>query len=164
MRITYFADIRFPLERANGIQTMETCAALTERGHVVELVVRPDTRAPARNPFDYYGIAPLGQPRPQEYRADMTLAQGKDGFSVPSLYGLALGAPFFHAGNARTLEEVFDDGFATHHRNAAIAVPSDFLNAPAELHYLIEFLLSLDENTATEDIPPEMDFCSHRLP
>lgn len=57
MRITYFADIRFPLERANGIQTMETCAALTERGHVVELVVRPDTRAPARNPFDYYGIA-----------------------------------------------------------------------------------------------------------
>ena len=24
MRILYFADIRFPLERANGIQTMET--------------------------------------------------------------------------------------------------------------------------------------------
>ena len=25
VRILYFADIRFPLERANGIQTMETC-------------------------------------------------------------------------------------------------------------------------------------------
>lgn len=56
MRITYFADIRFPLERANGIQTMETCAALTERGHVIDLIVRPDTQGPARNPFDYYGV------------------------------------------------------------------------------------------------------------
>jgi len=114
--------------------------------------------------FDYYGIAASGQPRPQEYRADMTLAQGKDGFSVPSLYGLALGAPFFHAGNARTLEELFDDGFASHHHNPAIAVPSDFLSGPSDLAYLIEFLLSLDENTATEEIPSEMDFCSHRLP
>lgn len=114
--------------------------------------------------FDYYGVAPVGQARPQEYRADMTLAQGKDGFSVPSLYGLALGAPFFHAGNARTLEELFDDAFASHHRNPAIAVPSDFLSEPSDLGYLIEFLLSLDENTPTEQIPSEMDFCSHRLP
>ena len=32
VRITYFADVRFPLERANGIQTMETCHALATRG------------------------------------------------------------------------------------------------------------------------------------
>ena len=32
VRITYFADVRFPLERANGIQTMETCYALAARG------------------------------------------------------------------------------------------------------------------------------------
>ena len=44
MRILYFADIRFPLERANGIQTMETCHALAARGHDVHLVVRPDTQ------------------------------------------------------------------------------------------------------------------------
>ena len=56
MRILYFADIRFPLERANGIQTMETCHALAMRGHEVRLVVRPDTHAPARDPFDYYGL------------------------------------------------------------------------------------------------------------
>jgi len=56
MRITYFADIRFPIERANGIQTFETCAALTERGHAVDLIVRPDTTRPARDPFDYYGV------------------------------------------------------------------------------------------------------------
>ena len=56
MNILYFADIRFPLERANGIQTMETCHALARRGHRVSLVVRPDTHAPARDPFDYYGL------------------------------------------------------------------------------------------------------------
>lgn len=56
MRILYFADIRFPLERANGIQTMETCHALVERGHTVHLVVKPDTHTPARDPFEFYGL------------------------------------------------------------------------------------------------------------
>lgn len=56
MRILYFADIRFPLERANGIQTMETCHALGERGHEVRLIVRPDTQSPPRDPFAYYGL------------------------------------------------------------------------------------------------------------
>jgi len=58
VRITYFADVRFPLERANGIQTMETCYALAARGHRVSLVVRPDTETPARDPFTYYGLPP----------------------------------------------------------------------------------------------------------
>jgi glycosyltransferase involved in cell wall biosynthesis len=58
VRIIYFADIRFPLERANGIQTMATCHALVMRGHEVDLIVRPDTHVPARDPFRYYGIAP----------------------------------------------------------------------------------------------------------
>lgn len=56
MHILYLADIRFPLERANGIQTMETCHALAERGHAVSLVVRPDSQAPPRDPFEYYGL------------------------------------------------------------------------------------------------------------
>lgn len=58
MRITYFADVRFPLERANGIQTMETCYALVKRTHSVDLIVRPDTHTPSRDPFAYYGLAP----------------------------------------------------------------------------------------------------------
>lgn len=58
VRILYLADIRFPLDRANGIQTMETCYGLAERGHAVRLVVRPDTATPARNPFEFYGLAP----------------------------------------------------------------------------------------------------------
>ena len=56
MKLLYFADIRFPLERANGIQTMETCHALAGRGHHVTLVVRPDTAAPPRDPFTFYGL------------------------------------------------------------------------------------------------------------
>jgi glycosyltransferase involved in cell wall biosynthesis len=59
VRILYLADIRFPLERANGIQTMETCYALAARGHAVHLAVRPDTQRPARDPFAYYGLPPL---------------------------------------------------------------------------------------------------------
>ena len=70
MRILYFADIRFPLERANGIQTMETCYALAARGHDVQLVVRPDTQRPPRDPFDYYGLPPL--PRLRLERAPVT--------------------------------------------------------------------------------------------
>ena len=56
MRILYFADIRFPLERANGIQTVETCHALGARGHQVRLVVKPDTQSPPRDPFAFYGL------------------------------------------------------------------------------------------------------------
>ncbi len=58
MQILYFADIRFPLERANGIQTFETCHALARRGHDVRLIVRPDTATPRRDPFEFYGKAP----------------------------------------------------------------------------------------------------------
>jgi glycosyltransferase involved in cell wall biosynthesis len=56
VRILYLADIRFPLERANGIQSMETCHALASRGHLVSMAVRPDTARPARDPFAFYGL------------------------------------------------------------------------------------------------------------
>ena len=59
MRLLYLSDIRFPLERANGVQTMETCAAMARRGHKINLGVRPDTKSPPRDPFAYYGFPPL---------------------------------------------------------------------------------------------------------
>ena len=58
MKILYFADIRFPMERANGIQTFHTCYGLARRGHAVTLVVRPDTATPERDPFAFYGETP----------------------------------------------------------------------------------------------------------
>ena len=63
MRILYLADIRFPLERANGIQSMETCHALAARGHEVTLVVRPDSHVPPRDPFVFYGLPRIPQLR-----------------------------------------------------------------------------------------------------
>lgn len=56
MNILYIADVRFPIERANGVQTMQTCHALAARGHEVTLTVRPDTAIPPRNPFEYYDL------------------------------------------------------------------------------------------------------------
>jgi glycosyltransferase involved in cell wall biosynthesis len=59
VRILCLADTRFPIERANGAQTMATCQALAARGHDVTLVVRPDTAAPPRDPFAFYGLRPV---------------------------------------------------------------------------------------------------------
>jgi glycosyltransferase involved in cell wall biosynthesis len=56
MTLLVLADTRFPIERANGVQTMATCHALAARGHHVRLLVRPDTAVPARDPFAYYGL------------------------------------------------------------------------------------------------------------
>lgn len=58
MKILSFADTRFPIERANGVQTMHTCHALARRGHAVTLLVRPDTATPARDPLAFYGLPP----------------------------------------------------------------------------------------------------------
>jgi glycosyltransferase involved in cell wall biosynthesis len=49
-----FADTRFPIERANGVQTMATCRALAARGHDVTLVTRPDTAPVPRDPYAFY--------------------------------------------------------------------------------------------------------------
>ncbi|HUL72089.1 MAG TPA: glycosyltransferase family 4 protein [Vicinamibacterales bacterium] len=56
MKLLVLADTRFPIERANGVQTMATCHALASRGHAVTLVVRPDTAQPPRDPFMFYGL------------------------------------------------------------------------------------------------------------
>lgn len=59
MNILSFADTRFPIERANGVQTMATCRALAARGHRVTLLVRSDSAATPRDPFQFYGVTPL---------------------------------------------------------------------------------------------------------
>jgi len=57
--LLYLADIRLPLERANGLQTISTCHALAARGHQVTLLVRPDTAPEARDPLAFYGLPPI---------------------------------------------------------------------------------------------------------
>ena len=58
MRLLYLADIRFPMERANGIQTVETCHALARAGIQVDLLVRrTDERSDARC-LEFFGLTP----------------------------------------------------------------------------------------------------------
>ncbi len=91
-----------------------------------------------------------------ELRQDMsTPGQGAaptgQGFNPPSLLGTQIGAPFFHAGNARTLEELFDEAhFAGHHRSAIASV---FTPTEDQKRQLVAFLLSIDEDEATVAVP-----------
>jgi hypothetical protein len=109
----------------------------------------------------------------QEVRQDMaTGAQGAgginasdftEGFNPPSLLGLQVGAPYFHAGNARSLEELFNDTlFHGHHRSPVAQV---FTPTATQVKQLVAFLLSIDGNTTTIPIPAASasggDICSY---
>lgn len=63
MTVLCFADTRFPIERANGLQTMATCQALASHGHDVTLIVRPDSAPVARDPFVFYDLPPANRLR-----------------------------------------------------------------------------------------------------
>lgn len=90
-----------------------------------------------------------------ELRQDMfTPGQGAAdtgrGYNVPSLLGMQVGAPFFHAGNARTLEELLSKTFEGHHKSALASV---FTINETQLKQLVSFVLSLDEDVKDADIP-----------
>ena len=103
-----------------------------------------------------------------ELRRNMTTAaQGNEsyskGYNVPSLLGMGVAAPYYHAGMARTLEAALSEPFQTHLR----ALNPNFLtgsDAATKREALIQFLLSLDEEAATIPVPqlgPDGgDFCS----
>jgi hypothetical protein len=95
------------------------------------------------------GIAPAGV-TVKEVRNDMsTGAQGLTGFNIPSLLGMVTGAPYFHAGNARTLEEALGDTFDRHRR----AFGENFRPDATQLRQLTAFVLSIDEGTAPPPAP-----------
>lgn len=105
------------------------------------------------DPMTQAGVAPMGV-RVREVRADMaTAAQGASGFNPPALVGMNAGAPYFHAGNARTLEEALSETFQAHHR----ALSSNFLQnsstRAAEIRQLTAFLLSIDDSTMPVAVP-----------
>jgi cytochrome c peroxidase len=95
-----------------------------------------------------------------ELRQDMkTGAQGSGaisaadlgaGFNVPSLLGVQVGAPYFHAGNARSLEESFDAIFQKHWQSGVAQV---FAPTPTQIQQLVAFMLSIDASTMQVPIP-----------
>jgi YVTN family beta-propeller protein len=83
----------------------------------------------------------------KEVRQDMTTpAQGATGFNIPSLLGMVTGAPYFHGGGARTLEEALGDSFDSHRR----AFAENFRPDATQRRQLTAFLLSIDEDA----VPP----------
>jgi hypothetical protein len=89
-------------------------------------------------------------------------AQGAGGYNIPSLYGLALGAPYLHHGAAATLEELFSNSAFEAHWQAASA---NFLTGPTadqQRADLIQYLLALDYYTPSTHPPApdaNMDSC-----
>ncbi len=85
------------------------------------------------------------------------VAQGKvSGYNVPGLYGLQVGAPFLHHGQAQDLTELFTSpAYATH----LISGNSVFTPSEADIEDLVNFLLSIDASTDEFDIPAGSDKC-----
>ncbi len=107
---------------------------------------------PAQAPWALIGITPEGAPPVRELKQDMvSLAMGQTGFNIPSLLGLSVGAPYFHAGNARTLEEVLDKAFSKHHQAFVPGFLADSVAEPqkraAQVKSLVAYLLSIDDSS-----------------
>ncbi len=94
-----------------------------------------------------------------EKKADGTRAQGRGGYNVPSLYGLALGAPYLHHGQASSLNELFSDPLWEQHLHAANPVFLTTGDAEQQKKDLIAFLLSIDANTSEQEVPKGFDIC-----
>jgi len=82
-------------------------------------------------------------------------AQGRAGYNVPSLYGLALGAPYLHHGQAPTLAELFTDAKWGFHTNAGNANFSVILAGAGKVDDLTAFLLSIDASTPEIAVPTD---------
>jgi hypothetical protein len=97
---------------------------------------------------NFIGVSPRGGVSVIEVRQDMkTLAVGETGFNIPSLVGLSVGAPYFHAGNARTLEEALDTAFQKHHQALAPEFLGDSAQRQEQIAALVAYLLSIDDGT-----------------
>jgi DNA-binding beta-propeller fold protein YncE/cytochrome c553 len=121
----------------------------------VEVVV-PQLACALRN------VGTFGVPRDSvatdalEKRANGALrAEGRAGYNVPSLYGLALGAPYLHHGQAATLNDLFSDPRWNFHTSAGNANFSLTLLQAGKIGDLIAFLLSIDASTLEFPLPAD---------
>ena len=90
-----------------------------------------------------------------EVRIGGARAQGRAGYNVPSLYGLALGAPYLHHGQAATLDDLFSDPKWSFHTGAGNANFGLTLLEPGKVADLTAFLLSIDATTAEIALPTD---------
>jgi hypothetical protein len=89
-----------------------------------------------------------------ELRSGGGRAQGRGGYNVPSLYGLALGAPYLHHGQAATLADLFTDPKWDIHTNAAnFNFSKQDLAVAGAVADLTAFLRSIDADTVEITVP-----------
>ena len=163
---TYQADASFPAQlnpasagadRKAPLRFVGANTADNAANDQINCVLRAVGTFPETPDASQSGVSPEGV-LVREVRQNMsTLAQGATGFNPPSLLGMVTGAPYFHAGNARTLEEAFADTFAAHHT----AFSSNFLTGGAregQVSDLVQFLLSIDEQSAPVSVPDGLGF------
>lgn len=87
-------------------------------------------------------------------------AEGAAGYNVPSLYGVALGAPYLHHGQSPTLQDLFSNQQWAAHTNAGNPNFSTFnLADSGAVDDLVQFLLSIDASTPEFAIPTGFDAC-----
>jgi YVTN family beta-propeller protein len=90
-----------------------------------------------------------------EVRQDAKVAQGTDGYNVPSLLNMSTGAPYFHNGAAETLEQALSDAFKTHLQAGNLV----FSPTPQQRADLIAFVQSIDDTTAPIAVPAGQVIC-----
>lgn len=91
----------------------------------------------------------------EETREDNSPAMGRKGFNPPSLLAANIGAPYFHNGSAKDLNDLFDARFAAHTK----AGDPNFNPTAAQKDALIAFLKNIDETTALFEIDPNTVLC-----
>jgi hypothetical protein len=82
-------------------------------------------------------------------------SEGRAGFNVPSLYGLALGAPYLHHGQSPSLSDLFANPAWGFHTNAGNANFSVTLAGAGKVDDLSAFLFSIDATTQEFDVPSD---------
>ncbi|MDB4969801.1 MAG: hypothetical protein JWN44_5490 [Myxococcales bacterium] len=91
-----------------------------------------------------------------EVKPDGTRAQGRSGYNVPSLYGLALGDPYLHHGQAPTLEALLTDPrWAFHTAGGAANFLAGAKPTDVDVQDLKAFLLSIDATQPELAIPKQ---------
>jgi mono/diheme cytochrome c family protein len=108
----------------------------------------------ALRPVGTFAVSPADV-KVVELRGDMvTPGQGNadsgKGFNVPSLLGMQVGAPYFHAGNARTLEEALGTLFKSHYQTGISKV---FNLDKDQVKAMTAYILAIDEDEMPVAVP-----------
>lgn len=90
-----------------------------------------------------------------EVRQDGKVAQGTDGYNVPSLLNMSTAAPYFHNGAAETLDQALSDAFKSHLQGGNLV----FSPTPKERADLIAFVQSIDDSTTPIPVPAGQLLC-----